>query len=463
MALRLGYTAELALWVITVIREQVFRLQTLSYLHLFGNIRVGTTNFLHDAVVKVNKEWLMRHNTRNGPRRLGKEVQSIDLTVKNNVKDESTAGAFQMQIDRSEEPDARYLPHGLKERALTESADMMEETSGSVAPYSSELLLDLVFVWSVMCNFHILAPRFDLHSYFQDIPIMRQVFPIRQERSKPHLLQPAVAHFLRPQGCDAPHEVEQDDAAEHTMPSMMRRYRVPAGRELTIGNVLGACAPSPPSIASVTAAPTETSQLERADLAIRNVTASPVPAIVVVSSTAPQVTPRAIPESPRPIVVSTQSTTDPSTAAQATPTVIPESLQLTTPATRSTADPAASSPGKWICPLRPPPCPLDPQSLSLPLKWEKRAIRSQKECIADLYIHQNDRESVRQIWMWTGHQWDAVKPDCTHPIMSEYRLKILEKGEPSWVMRKTMVSDQGRAKQEIRKVTLDSARLGRYG
>ncbi|KAI6018099.1 hypothetical protein BKA83DRAFT_4128011 [Pisolithus microcarpus] len=69
--------------------------------------------------------------------------------------------------------------------------------------------------------------------------------------------------------------------------------------------------------------------------------------------------------------------------------------------------------------------------------------------IADLYIHQNDRESVRQIWMWTGHRWDVADPECTHPIMSEYRLKILGKGEPSWVTRKTMVSDQGRAKRKL--------------
>ncbi|KAI6003558.1 hypothetical protein EDC04DRAFT_2611675 [Pisolithus marmoratus] len=197
---------------------------------------------------------------------------------------------------------------------------------------------------------------------------MHQAFPICRERSKQHLLQPAVANFFHPRGCDAPHEVEQDDpaqAAELAIPSMMSQLRSSTGSgtgSLQAGNLplemvsnsplssraaakeplvpsLGACAPAPPSIVSVVvAAPTETSQLGQADLAIRNVT------------------------------------------------------------------------------------------------------------VADLYIHQNDRESVRQIWMWTGHQWNTVKPDCTHPVMSEYRLKILDKGEPSWVMRKTMVSDQGRAK-----------------
>ncbi|KAI5983881.1 hypothetical protein EDD15DRAFT_2375842 [Pisolithus albus] len=158
------------------------------------------------------------------------------------------------------------------------------------------------------------------------------------------------------------------------------------------------------------------------------------------------------------------------------PQLIPESPQLTALPTRPTADPSTSFPGKWLCPLHPPPFPLDPQSLPLPLKREKRAIRSRRECvqwfkskgngslrsppdsrsaydsplqIADLYIHQNDRESVRQIWMWTGHRWDVADPECTHPIMSEYRLKILGKGEPSWVTRKTMVSDQGRAKRKL--------------
>ncbi|KAI6014277.1 hypothetical protein BKA83DRAFT_4129935 [Pisolithus microcarpus] len=227
-----------------------------------------------------------------------------------------------------------------------------------------------------MYDSHILAHESDPHSRFQDIPIMHQAFPIRRERSKPHLSQPAVAN--------APHEVVQDVAAKPTTPSRMSQPNTSQGSggdSLQAGN--------PPS--------------ERK-----------------------------------------------STSTSSSRVALPS--------------------------LHPPPFPLDPQSLTLPLKREKRAIRSRRECvqwfkskgngslrsppdsrsaydsplqIADLYIHQNDRESVRQIWMWTGHRWDVADPECTHPIMSEYRLKILGKGEPSWVTRKTMVSDQGRAKRKL--------------
>lgn len=72
--------------------------------------------------------------------------------------------------------------------------------------------------------------------------------------------------------------------------------------------------------------------------------------------------------------------------------------------------------------------------------------------IADLYIHQYNHKNVHQIhiWMWTGHSWDAVQqlqPNCICPTMPGYCLKILDEGEPLWVMWKTMVSDQGRVKQ----------------
>ncbi|KAI5981325.1 hypothetical protein EDD15DRAFT_2204154 [Pisolithus albus] len=325
-----------------------------------------------------------------------------------------------------------------------------------------------------------------LMATFQDIPIMRQAFPIRRERSKPHLSQPAVAKrlcqavlsrclitnsFLRPQGCNAPHEVGQDPPAKLAMPCRMSQISASqggGGDSLQAGNppseggfnslpssrgaaqeppapVLGA--PAPPSIASVITTPAETQQPGRACLADQDATADPVSVLTSVSSTAPQVAPTVRPESP-------QSTT------------------------QSTANPSTSLSGKWLCPLHPPPSALDPQSLTLPLKRERRAIRSRKECvhwfrsngndnlrsppdsrsaydsplqIADLYIHRNDRESVRQIWMWTGHRWDAVAPDCTHPTMSNYRLRILDKGEPSWVTRKTMVSDQGREKRKLEK------------
>ncbi|KAI6144683.1 hypothetical protein BKA82DRAFT_9424 [Pisolithus tinctorius] len=293
---------------------------------------------------------------------------------------------------------------------------------------------------------------------------MCQAFPIHQEQSKLHLSQPAMAKCLRQavlprclitnsflcsRGCNTLHEARQDEPAKLITPSRMSQPSAPQD------GVLGACGPALPSI--VITPPAETPQPEQADLAAQNVTASPVPVSAAILSTALQVAPAAIPESPC------------STALPTSSPVLP---------TQSTTDPSTSLPGKWLCPLRPPPLPLNLESLILPLKWEKRAIRSQKECvhwfksngddslhsppdsrsaydsplqIADLYIHQNNHESVQQIWMWTGHRWDAVKPDCTHPIMSEYHLKILDKGEPSWVMRKMMVSDHGRAKQKLEK------------
>ncbi|KAI6095265.1 hypothetical protein F5141DRAFT_1066753 [Pisolithus sp. B1] len=170
---------------------------------------------------------------------------------------------FQMQMGQSEEPDTSF-PEKL---CLSHVNHLL---------FDSELLLDPVFVWSMMYDFHIPMPRFDLHSYLQDIPIMRQAFPIRQERSKQHLLQSAVANV--------PHEVEQDDpaqAAELATPSMMSQLRPSTGS--------GACAPAPPSTASVVvAAPTETLQLEQADLAIRNVTASPVSVMAIEPHKSPQ-------------------------------------------------------------------------------------------------------------------------------------------------------------------------------
>ncbi|KAI6036739.1 hypothetical protein PISMIDRAFT_25429 [Pisolithus microcarpus 441] len=333
-----------------------------------------------------------------------------------------------------------------------------------------------------MYDSHISTHESDPHGYFQDIPIMRQAFPIRRERSKPHLSQPAVAKclhqavlsrclitnsFLCPQGCNTPHEVGQDPPAKVAMPSRMSQLSTSqggGGDSLQAGNPpseggsnslsssrgVAQEPPAPPSIASVITTPAETEQPRRACPVVQDATVDPVSVLTSVSSTAPQVA----------------------------LTVRPESPQSTTSPTQSTANPSTSLSGKWLCPLHPPPSALDPQSLTLPLKRERRAIRSQKECvhwfrsngndnlrsppdsrsaydsplqIADLYIHQNNRESVRQIWMWTGHRWDTVAPDCTHPTMSNYRLRILDKGEPSWVTRKTMVSDQGREKWKLEK------------
>ncbi|KAI5983923.1 hypothetical protein EDD15DRAFT_2375934 [Pisolithus albus] len=275
-----------------------------------------------------------------------------------------------------------------------------KERSGGAIPHRvppTTLLEKAMFEPREPLTFRIrTTPRPGVRLERDDIPIMRQAFPIRRERSKPHLSQPAVANycvpatsrrlhqtvlsrclitnnFLRPRGCDAPHEVVQDVAAKPTTPSRMSQPNTSQGSggdSLQAGN--------PPSERKSTSSSSSRGAAQE-------------------------------PRSPTP------------GACTPAPQLIPESPQLTALPTRPTADPSTSFPGKWLCPLHPPPFPLDPQSLPLPLKREKRAIRSRRECvqwfkskgngslrsppdsrsaydsplqIADLYIHQNDRESV---------------------------------------------------------------------
>lgn len=131
---------------------------------------------------------------------------------------------------------------------------------------------------------------------------------------------------------------------------------------------------------------------------------------------------------------------------------------------------------KWVCPLWPPPTFLSLHNLALPLKLQRKAIRNQRACVqwfkstgngslqappehprsydtllclADLYVHQDNCRHTFQVWMWSGHRWDPIKSTAPHPTLPGYCLKILDRGEPSWVTRKTMVSDQGRAKQRL--------------
>ena len=113
--------------------------------------------------------------------------------------------------------------------------------------------------------------------------------------------------------------------------------------------------------------------------------------------------------------------------------------------------------------------------VSMPLKRIRKAIRSREECvmfykssgaqsldsppampqaydhplrIADLYVHHGWTEDTFQTWMWSGRQWTEVGVDTLHPLLSGYHLKLLDNGEPSWVTRKTMVTDQGRMKRK---------------
>jgi len=167
----------------------------------------------------------------------------------------------------------------------------------------------------------------------------------------------------------------------------------------------------------------------------------------------------------------------------ASPTPTPQAAPTFTTTEPDTPNPAAcpdtqDAPfaAKWVCPLQPPPTFLSLYDLALPLKLQRKAIRSQQACVqwfkstgngslqappegsssydtllclADLYVHQDDRRHIFQVWMWSGHKWDPIKPTAIHPTLPGYCLKILDKGEPSWVTRKTMVSDQGRAKRRL--------------
>ncbi|KAI6146706.1 hypothetical protein BKA82DRAFT_4015550 [Pisolithus tinctorius] len=116
-----------------------------------------------------------------------------------------------------------------------------------------------------------------------------------------------------------------------------------------------------------------------------------------------------------------------------------------------------------------------------PLKRTQKAIRKQKEYvtfyrsfsegpldsppdvpeayehpwrIADLYVHHNQTEGAFQVWIRSETGWIKAAVDTHHPTLSDYRLKLLDNGEPSWVLRKTMVTDRGRAKRKQEALTI---------
>ncbi|KAI6156911.1 hypothetical protein BKA82DRAFT_1000384 [Pisolithus tinctorius] len=67
---------------------------------------------------------------------------------------------------------------------------------------------------------------------------------------------------------------------------------------------------------------------------------------------------------------------------------------------------------------------------------------------ADIYVHCDEAHNITQVWIWSGDQWTKAGVDICHPTLPGYRLKLLDSGEPSWVTRKMMVTDQGRAKRK---------------
>ena len=124
-----------------------------------------------------------------------------------------------------------------------------------------------------------------------------------------------------------------------------------------------------------------------------------------------------------------------------------------------------------------PPCSVvSKENVTPPLKCMRKAIRNKKEwttfyksvssqCLdlppkiphayerplstADIYVHQDQSKGVFQVWVWSGDRWTDAQVDTCHPVLSGYHLKLLPNGDPSWVTRKTMITDQGRAKKAL--------------
>ncbi|KAH9920704.1 uncharacterized protein B0H18DRAFT_1121796 [Fomitopsis serialis] len=67
-----------------------------------------------------------------------------------------------------------------------------------------------------------------------------------------------------------------------------------------------------------------------------------------------------------------------------------------------------------------------------------------------LYIHDRGDKEDQQIWLWTNGKWVAVSPNCAHPTLSDYRLKLTPNGEPRWVTAKTITTYEGRQKKRLR-------------
>ena len=127
-------------------------------------------------------------------------------------------------------------------------------------------------------------------------------------------------------------------------------------------------------------------------------------------------------------------------------------------------------------PDSPPRLVVSKEKVAPPLRCMQKAIRNRKEwtafyksasgqCLdcppkvshayerplspADIYVHQDKSKGVFQIWVWSGDRWTDAQVDTCHPVLSGYHLKLSHNGDPSWVTRKTMITDQGRAKKAL--------------
>ena len=56
----------------------------------------------------------------------------------------------------------------------------------------------------------------------------------------------------------------------------------------------------------------------------------------------------------------------------------------------------------------------------------------------DIFIHMFSNGI--QAWIWNGETWVPIKEGDPHPHITGYCVSFLEKGEPSWVTKKTIVT-----------------------
>jgi len=71
---------------------------------------------------------------------------------------------------------------------------------------------------------------------------------------------------------------------------------------------------------------------------------------------------------------------------------------------------------------------------------------SHELCTGDLRLHKSQQNEQLQSWVWDGSQWVEINHGDVHLNLPGYRLKLVG-DEPSWVTRKTVVDDMGRAKR----------------
>ena len=65
-------------------------------------------------------------------------------------------------------------------------------------------------------------------------------------------------------------------------------------------------------------------------------------------------------------------------------------------------------------------------------------LYSEALCENDLFIH--TCSNGIQAWIWNGETWVPIKEGDPHPHITGYCVSFLEKGEPSWVTKKTIVT-----------------------